>query len=140
MEKYSFSSKNGFCPSCKAHGRTWYIQDRYISGNIYNYCLMSASNEAPEILRFKNKKEIAVWYNKGDDDVTFRWHIPKRDECSNAALIVKDGVRYRYDKSSCTLTVIQESKQETGWFDSYRECLRAAKEILNYIAAGMAGN
>ena len=137
MGDYVFRKKDGYCPSCNAHGRTWYIQDRYVDKNTYEYCLMSRSNEDPEVLKFKNKKEVAAWLNDYEagheiiddlvDYLVSRW---VKVEYSNFCLVEKDGVHYRYDKDCYTLTVLLKSKQETGWYDRYIECLIDAKEIL----------
>lgn len=133
---FTFASKNGLCPECRAYGRKWYIQDRAVGTGCYDYCLMSVTTEPPKAYQFKNLAEVAAWLNNSDqlesDEVWVgilirRWTIADAD---NLALIEKNGVQYRLDKIAHTLTELPERRQETGWFNSYRECLTEAKDIL----------
>lgn len=137
--KYNFSSKNGFCPQCLAFGRCWYIQDRFIGGSAYEYCLMSETNEKSKEYIFKSKKEIAKWLNEDEsnieyDESTVDYIISCNTDLScnyyDKVIITHHGADYIYNKKHNTLTAMKEKKQETGWFDSYRECVKIAKEIL----------
>ena len=139
MNEYKFSAKNGFCPKCSAFGRTWFIQDKYIGGDTYEYCLMSVTEEKPKKYVIGSKRELAKWLNEDksnanyDDalaDLIIARYIDWKADYSDRAMIVWHGNEYIYHKAKHTLTAIPERKQETGWYDSYRECLKAAKEIL----------
>lgn len=139
MEEFRFSAKDGYCPSCSAFGRLWYIRDRYVGIREYEYCLMSVTEEEPMQYSFKNKGELAAWLN-GDkknteyDDAVADFVISQHTDCRSnyydTARLSFHDVDYIWDKKNNTLTEIQERRQETGWFDSYIECLIMAKEIL----------
>ena len=142
MEKYAFVTQNGFCPACIAFGKIWYIKDRYVGGNEYEYCLMSKPKSNPIQQKFKNKKDIARWLNndsgKAEYDDTKADYIISRQirsgyNFSDKAMVKKDNDNYIYDKVKNTVTVVVESQKETGWFDSYHECLKNAKEILTSL-------
>lgn len=138
---FVFTSRNGCCPECIAFGRKWFIQDRPYYGNTYEYCLMSVTLDAQPTYCFKDKKELADWLNgpftfrKNEDFWTdfciSRW---TKVDYNDVALIEKDGIQYRYDKEKITLTVIPERRQESCWYDKYRECLADAKEHLQQEA------
>lgn len=143
MGKYIFRAENGFCPKCEAFGRIWYIFERNIYGNKYEHCLMSMPIEEPDGLCFKNKKEIAAWLN-GDKieageytdemaDYIINYNTVPGFNFAEKAMLEKDGVKYRYDREKNLLTEYREDKQETGYFDNYYDCLKAAKEILENI-------
>lgn len=83
---FVFTSKDGQCPACHAFGRKWYIQDRYIGGDAYEYCLMSLSAEKPQKYLFKNQCEVAKWFN--DEN-----HLAEYDE-DVAAYIVHRHTEY----------------------------------------------
>lgn len=135
--KFAFTSKNGFCPECTAFGRKWYIKDRHRYDNVYEYCLMSVPLSPPLVYQFKDKKEVALWLNGFD-------HLSEREEqliglyinrwiqadYGDLALVEKNGIQYRYDKAKNILTALPERRQETCWYDKYRECLADAKELL----------
>lgn len=142
-EIYKFSSKNGHCPQCIAFGKRYWIQDKLIGGNTYEYCLMSTPTEARKKIRFKNKIELANWINGEDiEDKT------KDDSLRNnaAKLIISFSTKASYRFSDRKLIEGKEGKfilyenflaeeymeptQETGWFDTYAECLDMSKEIL----------
>lgn len=138
MGKYTFSSKNGFCPQCIAFDRRWFIQDRFFGGR-YEYCLMSVSTKEPVRYSFKNKSEIAKWLNGDDsntkyDDTVAGYIISHstdwRFDYPDRAMVNCRGMDYVYDKQKNVLTAVEERKQETGWVVSYFECLKMAKEIL----------
>lgn len=136
MKDYTFNSKNGSCPSCSAFGRKWFIQDKFFGGS-YQYCLMSVSEEPRTKYVFKTKEEFAKWLqdDKSDDEYSEEVtdYIIRRNlvhDYYNMASLVKNDKCYVYDKENLTLTPFLERKQETGWCDSYFECLNMAKEIL----------
>lgn len=136
---YAFTSKNGFCPACTVFGKIWFIQDRLVGGNDYEYCLMSRPETKPTQHKFKNKTDIARWLNDDNgkaeyDDVTADYVISRQIKhgynLSDKAIVEKGNENYIYDKVKNTMTAVVEPDKETGWFDSYHECLRIAKEIL----------
>lgn len=137
LMKFTFTSKDGHCPECTAFGRKWYIKDRYLYDNVYEYCLMSIPISPPAIYQFQDKKAVALWLNGFD-------HLSEREEqlidfyinrwiqadCSDMALVEKNGIQYRYDKVKNTLTSLPERRQESCWYDKYCECLADAKALL----------
>lgn len=134
---FTFKSKDGFCPTCEAFGRIWYIQDREIGTNCYEYALFSKSADKPKEYQFKQRRDVAMFLNdcKNDnaiyDAITTEYIISRQTvvECWDSAIIEKKGSLYRFNKNKNTLTEISKSKQETG-FMSYLACLNMAKDIL----------
>ena len=144
--EFTFKSINGFCPSCKAFGRIWYIKDRCISNNVYEYALMSKELKTRPVYKFKKHAEIAKWLNKDESnceydeltiDIIINRHIVK--DFTNMALIERDGIQYRFDKQANTLAVLPQYKQETGWHEKYTDCLKVAKEILQKMYEEQTG-
>lgn len=142
MAKYAFVSKDGFCNACIAFGRVWFIKDRLIGGNDYEYCLMSKPISKPTQQNFENKKDVARWLNDDKrkpeyDDMTADYIILRQIRqgynFSDKAIVEKGNESYIYDKVKNTMTAVVEPNKETGWFDSYHECLRIAKEILTNL-------
>ena len=137
---FSFTSKDGCCPSCVAFGRKWYIQDRAAGLGYYDYCLMSVTTDKPPIYQFENRKDLAAWLNGIEDfheeDEWWISHFIRRCtkiDYSDIALLEKNGIQYRWDKEANTLTVLPKHRQETGWYTHYRACLSDAKELLRKI-------
>ena len=139
---FVFSSKNGCCLECIAFGRRWYIKDRHMYYDKYEHCLMSVTTDPQPVYRFSDKKELAGWLNnietfsEREEKLIDLYYIPRwiKTDYGNLALIVKDGIQYRYDKEKNTLTVLPEHRQESPWYDKYRECLTDAKELLQKIS------
>lgn len=137
---YVFRAKDGLCPECIAFGRKWIIMDRKLHDGHYEFSLFSIPIEKPPVYQFRDLKEVVCWLNDFDslsekeepllNYYLRRWIVA---DCYNLALIEKNGVQYRYDKGSFSLTKISERKQEIGWFSGYRECLWMAKEFLEKI-------
>ena len=143
---FTFNSKNGLCPSCKAFGRIWYIQDRYISSGNYEYCLMSLEEQKKPIQKFKDISKVAQWLNNDESDAvydkTVAEYIISRSTIkaySEVVLIEKDNVEYRLNKTQCTIQEIRQPRKETGWHDGYIECLKVAKEILQKLNLTQCG-
>ena len=137
MANYTFTAKDGHCPGCNAFGRRWYIQDKYIGGDKYEYALMSRSLAIEEPLVFLNKGHLAKWLNGDGSDRNYEDDIADfiisrhiYFDSSDKALLSKDGINYIYDKAKITLTKSVDSVQETGWCSTYLECLNMAKDIL----------
>lgn len=137
---FSFTSKDGCCPSCVAYGRKWYIQDRNAGLGLYDFCLMSVPTEKPVVHQFKSQKDLAAWLNDFHDyeekDPWWTEYFIRRwakTDYYDVALLEKNGVQYRWEKKTNTLTVLPTHRQETGWFTHYRECLAASKEILAHL-------
>ena len=144
--EFTFRSVNGFCPSCKAFGRVWYIKDRCISNNIYEYCLMSKELKERPVYRFKNHAEIAKWLNKDEsnceyDELTTEIIINRSTITNYAdmALVERDNIQYKFDKRKNTLAELVQQKQETGWHEKYIDCLKVAKEILQKMYEEQTG-
>lgn len=103
---------------------------------------MSVTTDPQPVYQFADKKALASWLNNIE---TFR----KTDEAwidliyisrwikidyNDIALVEKDGIQYRYDKTANTLTILPKHRQESYWYDKYRECLAEAKELLHKIS------
>ena len=136
MGEYVFRSENGYCPECIAFGRKWYIQDREYYPGVYEYCLRSFPMNDTEKKYFQSVSEVAAWFQGTDADIekeTAEWIIKRYSYLSteNAAILEKDGKKYKYDKKDKSITRMPEHRSETGWFSSYRECMQAAKDILS---------
>lgn len=139
--KFAFTSKNGSCPECRAFGRRWYIMDRNLYYDKYEHCLMSVTLEPQPKYQFRDKVELASWLNGftnyQERDPWWTDHFISRyikTDYSDMALIVKDGVQYRYEKEKNLLVVLPEHRRESCWYDSYRECLTDAKELLQKMS------
>lgn len=135
--EFVFSNKNGCCPECNAFGRKWYIMDRLLYDNVYEYCLMSMPLTPQPVYQFKDKASLAAWLNgSGDfskhDDLWLDYFISRwiKDDCNDVALVEKDGIQYRYEKAHNILKALPERRQESGWYEKYRECLTDAKVFL----------
>lgn len=139
--RYVFRRKDGQCPECIAFGRRWYIQDRLLYGNVYEHCLMSVTTRPQQVLKFNEKVELVSWLNgfseyREKDDWWIDWMIRRwtKIDYEEVALIEKDGVQYRYDKVQLTLTALPERRRESGWYESYRECVADAKAFLQKLS------
>lgn len=141
---YKFTSKNGLCPQCIAFGKRYWIQDKHIGGDAYEYCLMSlpAVRKKPE---FQNKIELASWINGHDMEREIQ-DDTKRNELADFVISSKIVHDLRFCFEDCKLVKNKGRKfvlykdstikeyidptQETGWFQTYLECLNVSKEIL----------
>lgn len=135
--KYTFRSKKGYCPECIAFGKVYYIQDRYIGGEKYEYALMSRSLEKSTPRKFPDAKKM-VSYIIGSDitnDITANLLLSQMMvyQCSQYRMIERDGTKYVRDDSKKELRDYIEPKQETGYCDTYLECLNMAKEFLKKV-------
>lgn len=133
---------SGACPSCTAFHRIWYIADRNISNSeTYEYCLMSVSTEQKKSYHFKDLRKVTEWICviedlSGQSDWYIKnWFLRRfiKHETNDAILLEKEGSQYILNKHTFTVTPHHKHIQETGWFSSYNDCLRIAKEILEKI-------
>lgn len=132
--KYVFRSENGGCPKCTAFGRVYYIQDRYLGGEKYEYALMSKSAEKPEPKHFKSKNEM-VGSLLGiviADHIAVNLYLNQMTvyQCGYLRMLEKNGKKYVWDEMKNELREYADPKQETGYSDTYLECLNMAKEML----------
>ena len=132
--KYVFTSKRGYCPQCTAFGKVYFIQDKCIGGNKYIFALMSRTLENKIPQKFPDTKKMIskLIGEEIKDDLTVNLllsYITIRQSGSRR-LIEQDGVMYVWDELEKEPREYIEPKQETGYFDSYLECLNIAKEIL----------
>lgn len=138
--EFSFTSKNGYCPECNAFGRKWYIKDRHIYGDTYEYCLMSMPLIPQPVYKFQDLHDVAAWLSGISDlarkeDLWLQYFISRwiKDDCGDVALVEKDGVQYRYEKENHLLKALPERRQESCWYDKYRECLADAKAHMRHL-------
>lgn len=132
--EYVFKSERGYCPQCIAFGKVYFIQDRYIGGEKYEYALMSRPVEKKIGLKFKNVKNMVSSFVGNDitDDIAVNLLLSQMTvyRCSNYRMIEQNGVKYVWDSQKKELREYTEPNQETGYCDTYLECLNMAKEIL----------
>lgn len=131
---YTFVSKDGFCPSCVAFGKRWFIKDRYICGDKYEYALMSRPLEEKAPIRFTNVKMMVsnLVGSEITDDIAVNLLLSQMTEyqCSSHRMIEHNGIKYIWNNECKELREYKEPKQETGYCSTYLECLNMAKEIL----------
>ena len=132
--EYVFKSERGYCPQCIAFGKVYFIQDRYIGGEKYEYALMSRPVEKKVGLKFKNVKNMVSSFVGNDitDDIAVNLLLSQMTvyRCSNYRMIEQNGVKYVWDSQKKELREYTEPNQETGYCDTYLECLNMAKDIL----------
>ena len=132
--KYAFRSADGSCPKHIAFGREYYIQDRYCGGDKYEYALMSRPEENPKAKCFKNKNEMvsSLLDTIITDNIAANLLIGQMTvyQCVSFRMLEQKGKKYIWDETKNELREYVEPKQETGYYDTYLECLNMAKEIL----------
>lgn len=141
--KYVFRNENGDCPKCTAFGRLYYIQDRYLGNEKYEYALMSKPAKKPESKYFKDKNEMvgSLLGIMITDDITANLYLSQMTvhQCGSLCMIEKNRKKYVWDDTKKELREYTEPKQETGYCDTYLECLNMAKEILKKKEQESAG-
>ena len=135
--EYTFKSKDGHCPESIAFGRRYYIQDRYIGAGRYEYALMSRPDMVVHSIRFKSRKDC-VSYLVGTtvgDDITANLLMGQLIDyqCGNLMMLNTGDQKYVWDEENKTLRTYTEPVQETGYCDTYSECLGMAKKILSRL-------
>lgn len=132
--EYVFKSEKGYCPQCIAFGKVYFIQDRYVGGEKYEYALMSRPVEKKVGIKFQAARNMVSFLVGNDivDDIAVNLLLSQMTvyQCSNCRMIENDGIKYVWDDQKKELREYTEPKQETGYFDTYLECLNIAKEIL----------
>lgn len=132
--EYKFTSEKGYCPQCIAFGKRYYIQDKYIGADEYNYALMSIPLDREEPKQFKDKKELMSYLLNSvvNDDITANLLMSQRVIRSSGSykMLEENGMQYIWSEEHKTLRVYVEPKQETGYFENYLDCLTMAKKIL----------
>lgn len=132
--EYVFKSERGYCPHCVAFGKIYFIQDRYIGGEKYEFALMSRPSEKKAPQKFEDVKKMvsSLVHSEISDDIAANLLLSQMTEyqCGSYRLIEKGGMRFVWDNLKKELREYAEPKQETGYCDTYLECLRLAKEIL----------
>lgn len=135
--EYVFKSERGYCPQCIAFGKVYFIQDRYIGGKKYEYALMSRPIEKKVGQKFQNVKKMLSYFVGNDitDDIAANLLLSQMTvyQCSQYRMIEESGVKYVWDSQKKELREYTEPNQETGYCDTYLECLNIAKEILEKI-------
>lgn len=135
--EYVFKSERGYCPQCVAFGKIYFIQDRYVGGEKYEYALMSRSAEKKVAQKFHDIKKMVSFFAGNDitDNIAVNLLLSQMTvyQCSHYRMIEQNGVKYIWDNKNKELREYTEPKQETGYCDSYMECLNIAKEILRKI-------
>jgi len=131
---YVFKSKRGYCPQCIAFGKVYFIQDRYIGGDKYEYALMSRPLEEKAPIHFINIKMMLsnLIGSKVTDDIAVNLLLNQMTEyqCSSHRMIEHNNIKYIWNDERKELREFTEPKQETGYCSTYLECLNMAKEIL----------
>ena len=133
--EYVFKSERGYCPQCIAFGKVYFIQDRYLGVDKYEYALFSRPEEKKTPIKFPNiGKMVSYIYNSdfADDKLAIENYLNyiTVEQCSNARLLEKGDKKYVWDELKKELREYTEPKQETGYCNTYLECLNMAKDIL----------
>lgn len=132
--EYVFKGERGYCPQCVAFGRVYFIQDRYIGGEKYEYALMSRPLKKKTPQKFGDFKKMvsSLIGLEISDDIAANLLLVQMTvyQCSSYLLIEKDGTKFVWDNLKKELRECTEPKQETGYCNTYLECLNMAKEIL----------
>ena len=131
--KYAFRSERGLCPKCIAFGKIYFIQDRYIGGEKYEYALMSKPVKS-KIQKFSDVKKMVnyLFEEKITDNIAINLLLSQMTiyQSGSYRMLEKNGIKYVWDETQKELRELIEPKQETGYFDTYLECLNTAKKIL----------
>lgn len=132
--EYVFRTRGGMCPQCIAFGKVFFIQDRHIGGEKYEYALMSRPIDKKVSQKFQDEKEMVSFLFSEDiaDSLTANLLLNYMISYQSAqyCMIEHDGVKYVWDRIKNELREYIEPVRETGWCNSYLECLNIAKEIL----------
>lgn len=132
--KYAFRSENGCCPKCIAFGREYYIQDRYLGGDKYEYALMSKPIATADPVHFKDASEMlgSLLGTVITDEIAADLLLSQITVYRSASfrMLEQNGKKYVWNEMENELREYTDPKQETGYFDTYRECLSMSKEIL----------
>lgn len=141
--EYVFKGEKGYCPQCVAFGRVYFIQDRYVGGEKYEYTLMSRSFEKKPPQKFRDAKEMvsSLIGSEISDDIAVNLLLSQMTvyQCSSYRLVEKNNTKFVWDESKKELREYTEPKQETGYCNTYLECLDMAKEILKRKEQESAG-
>lgn len=141
--EYVFKGEKGYCPQCVAFGRVYFIQDRYVGGEKYEYTLMSRSFEKNPPQKFRDAKEMvsSLIGSEISDDIAVNLLLSQMTvyQCSSYRLVEKNNTKFIWDESKKELREYTEPKQETGYCNTYLECLNMAKEILKRKEQESAG-
>lgn len=117
----TFKVENGLCPYYVAGGVKYYIQDRYVGGDKYEYRLEATPLQV-DTIKLDNIEAAAKHLGLKPG----RWYR----EYSDIYELHQEGKRFAYNAKTQLLREIPEPEILTGWFDSYLECLRISKEIV----------
>lgn len=141
--EYVFKSENGYCPQCIAFGKVYFIQDRYIGGEKYEYALMSRDLAKRKFQKFTDAKKMvsSLIGSEITDDIAVNLLLSQMTlyQIGSLRMIENDGVKYVWDSNNKVLREYVESKQETGYCNTYLECLNMAKEILKKMEQEFIG-
>ena len=120
---YTFVSKDGFCPSCVAFGKRWFIKDRYIGGDKYEYALMSRYLEEKVPTHFANVKMMvsSLVGSEITDEIAVNLLLSQITEyqCSSYRMIEYNDIKYIWNDERKELREYTEPKQETGYCSTY---------------------
>lgn len=140
--KYIFRSKNGCCPQCIAFGKIYFIQDRHIGGEKYEYALMSKPIKTKTWIFSDTKNMISFLAGEEiTDDIATNLYMSQMTvyQCSSRRILETNGVKYIWDSYQKELRKLVEPEQETGYCSTYWECLNLSKEILKNLEQKDAG-
>lgn len=131
--KYVFKANDGLCPKCMAFGKIYFIQDRYIGAEKYEYVLMSrpTGRNAKKFVDVNRMVNFLLGENL-TDSIAINLILNQMTiyQSSTHRMLEKDGIKYVWDETQKELREYMEPKQESGYCDTYLECLNLAKKIL----------
>ena len=141
--EYTFKSENGCCPQCIAFGKIYFIQDKYIGGEKYEYALMSKDLGKRKSKKFTDVKKMVSKLIDSEitDDIAVNLLLSQMTvrQSGSRRMIEHDGIKYVWDSEDKVLRGYVEPKQETGYCNTYLECLNMAKEILKKLEQEQVG-
>ena len=132
--KYVFKAEGGCCPQCIAFDRVYFIQDKYIGGDKYEYALMSRPIEKKVAQKFLDEKGMISFLLKQDisDEIAANLLLSQMTvyRSGTRRMLEYNETKYVWDSIKKELKEYIEPIQETGYCDTYTECLNLAKDIL----------
>lgn len=117
----TFRTGGGECPYYIANGIKYFIQDRNAGGGTYEYSLQ-CTDAKTERIKMDSLENAVKYLGCG------WWNA--RMEYEGIYTIHLEGKIYVFNDRIKALWQLKEPLILTGWYDSYRDCLKASKEIV----------
>ena len=121
----TFKAENGHCPYFIYENTRFYIQDEKQSDQ-WEYSLCSMKLEK-HVYNFKTIEEATEFLDN------IKAHLEARFSASELWKTKTHIYSLQKDKNNIKITERLDYKQESGWFDSYLDCLKWSKEYVAKI-------